>query len=295
MPKNAEGHLVPGRTTPMRTVPARIPRPEYVGKATPNEPDGTGDLYTAEELERLRRSCRIAADCLEMLEEHVAPGVTTDRLDELAHDFLVAHDAYPSTLGYRGFAKSSCTSLNEVICHGIPDDTVLEDGDILNIDVTAYFEGMHGDTNRMYLVGDVDEEGRRLVDVTREAMLRGIKAARPGREVNVIGRVIEKYAGRFGFESVRDYTGHGVGAAFHTGLIVPHYDAAPDYATVMEPGMVFTIEPMLVTGSQDWESWDDGWTIVTRDRSRCAQFEHTVFIGEDGPELLTLPSSGRQP
>jgi len=294
MPKNAEGHLVPGRTTPMRTVPARIPRPEYVGKATPNEPDGTGDLYTAEELERLRRSCRIAADCLEMLEEHVAPGVTTDRLDELAHDFLVAHDAYPSTLGYRGFAKSSCTSLNEVICHGIPDDTVLEDGDILNIDVTAYFEGMHGDTNRMYLVGDVDEEGRRLVDVTREAMLRGIKAARPGREVNVIGRVIEKYAGRFGFESVRDYTGHGVGRSFHSGLIIPHYDA-PQFTDVIEVGMVFTVEPMLVTGSQDWESWDDGWTIVTRDRSRCAQFEHTVFIGEDGPELLTLPSSGRQP
>ena len=294
MPKNADGLLIPGDVTPMRAVPACIPRPEYVGKARPNEPDGTGDLYSAEELVRLRRACRIAADCLEMLEEHVVPGVTTERLDELAHDFLVAHDAYPSTLGYRGYPKSCCTSLNEVICHGIPDDTVLDDGDLLNIDVTAYFEGMHGDTNRMYLVGDVDEEGRRLVDVTREAMLRGIKAARPGREVNVIGRVIEKYAGRFGYESVRDYTGHGVGRSFHSGLIIPHYDAA-QFTDVIEVGMVFTVEPMLVTGSQDWEMWDDDWTVVTRDRSRCAQFEHTVYIGEDGPELLTMPSSGRQP
>ena len=171
---------------------------------------------------------------------------------------------------------------------------MLEDGDIVNIDVTAYYQGMHGDTNRMYLVGDVDEEGRRLVDVTREAMLRGIKAARPGREVNVIGRVIEKYAGRFGVESVRDYTGHGVGESFHSGLIIPHYDA-PQFTDIIEVGMVFTVEPMLVTGSQDWAQWDDDWTIVTRDGSRCAQFEHTVLIGEDGPELLTLPSSGRQP
>ncbi|RRJ88801.1 type I methionyl aminopeptidase [Gulosibacter macacae] len=292
MPKDSTGLLIPGTVTPMRPVPAHIARPEYVGKVRPNEPDGTGDLYSAEELVRLRRACQIAADCLEMLEPHVVPGVTTERLDQLAHDYLVAHNAYPSTLGYRGFTKSSCTSLNEVICHGIPDDTVLESGDILNIDVTAYFEGMHGDTNRMYLVGDVAAESRQLVEVTHEATMRGIRAAKPGREVNVIGRVIEKYAGRFGYESVQDYTGHGVGRAFHSGLIIPHYDAK-QFTDVIEVGMVFTVEPMLVTGSQQWRLWDDGWTVVTRDGSRCAQFEHTIYVGEDGVEILTLPSSQR--
>ncbi|SJM49609.1 type I methionyl aminopeptidase [Gulosibacter sp. 10] len=291
MPKHLDtGLLVPGTVTPMRSVPQHIERPEYVGRTTPNEPDGTGDFYTPEELDRVRKASRIAAATLEHLEQFVRPGVTTEELDRHAHEFLVAHDAYPSTLGYRGFPKSSCTSLNEVICHGIPDDTALEEGDILNIDVTAYAFGMHGDTNRMYLVGEVDEESRLLVERTREAMMRGIKAARPGRQVSVIGRVIEKYAGRFGYQSVRDYTGHGVGRSFHSGLIIPHYDA-PHFTDVIEPGMIFTVEPMLVTGSQDWEQWDDGWTVVTRDGSRCAQFEHTVFITEQGPEILTLPPS----
>jgi methionyl aminopeptidase len=288
MPKNSEtGLLVSGIVTPERRVPASIPRPEYVGKQTPNEPDGTGDLYTEEEIGRVRAASRIAAAALEYLEPFVVPGTTHERLDELAHEFLIARGAYPSTLGYRGFAKSICTSLNECICHGIPDDTVLEDGDILNIDITAYFEGMHGDTNRMYLVGDVAEESRLLVERTYEATMRGIKAAKPGRQVNVIGRVIEKYASRFGYESVRDYTGHGVG---RSGLIIPHYDT-DRFTDVIEPGMIFTVEPMLVTGSQDWEQWDDDWTVVTRDGSRCAQFEHTIVIREDGPEILTLPPS----
>lgn len=292
MPKDSQGLLTPGVISPRRTVPQHIPRPEYVDRAEPNEPDGTGDFYSPEELERVRAASQLAADCLEYLEQFVVPGVTTDRLDELAHNYLIERDAYPSTLGYRGFMKSSCTSLNECICHGIPDDTVLESGDILNIDVTAYFNGMHGDTNRMYAVGEIDATSRQLIEVAHEAMMRGIRAAKPGRQVNVIGRVIEKYAGRFGFESVRDYTGHGVGRAFHSGLIIPHYDT-DRFDDVIEPGMVFTIEPMIVTGSQDWRSWDDGWTIVTRDGSRCAQFEHTVYIGEDGPEILTLPSSQR--
>lgn len=289
MPKNSTtGLLEPGYITPMRPVPAAIPRPEYVGKQHPNEPDGTGDLYTPEEVERVRRAARIAAAALAHLEPFAVPGVTTERLDELAHDFLVRHGAYPSTLGYRGFPKSCCTSLNEVICHGIPDDTVLEEGDILNVDITAYFEGMHGDTNRMYLIGNVDEASRLLVERTHEATMRGIRAAKPGREVNVIGRVIEKYARRFGYESVHDYTGHGVGRSFHSGLIIPHYDA-PQFTDIIEPGMIFTVEPMLVTGSQAWRQWDDDWTVVTRDGSRCAQYEHTILITEGGPEILTLP------
>ena len=182
-----------------------------------------------------------------------------------------------------------CTSVNEVICHGIPDSTVLVDGDIVNIDITAFIGGVHGDNNATFGVGDLDEDSALLVERTREALARAIKAVKPGREVNVIGRVIEKYADRFGYGTVRDYTGHGVGEAFHTGLIIPHYDAAPSYATVIEPGMVFTIEPMLTLGTYDWEVWDDGWTVVTADRRRTAQFEHTLVVTDTGAEILTLP------
>ncbi|TPX03486.1 type I methionyl aminopeptidase, partial [Schumannella luteola] len=225
----------------------------------------------------------------------IRPGITTDELDAVAHDFLVTHEAYPSTLGYRGFPKSSCTSVNEVICHGIPDDTVLQDGDIVNIDITAYHDGMHGDLNATFPVGDPDPAALDLVERTREALNRGIKTVAPGREINVIGRAIESYARRFGYGVVRDFTGHGVGSAFHTGLIVPHYDAAPRYDTVMEVGMVFTIEPMLTIGTVEhpggveWDEWDDDWTVVTRDRSLTAQFEHTLVVTETGAEILTLP------
>ena len=188
-----------------------------------------------------------------------------------------------------GFPKSLCTSINEVICHGIPDDRPLEDGDIVNVDITAYYDGVHGDTCAMFEVGNVDEESHLLIERTRNAMMRGIKAVRPGREINVIGRVIESYAHRFDYGVVRDFTGHGVGEAFHSGLIVPHYDAAPAHNEVMEEGMVFTIEPMLNLGGIEWEQWDDDWTVVTKDRGRSAQFEHTIVVTEDGAEILTLP------
>ncbi|SFK03365.1 type I methionyl aminopeptidase [Cellulomonas sp. KH9] len=280
--------LVPGQVSPRRAVPAHIPRPEYVDKPMPAPWRGP-DVLDAGTIERVRHAARIAAQALQEAGRHVVPGVTTDELDAIGHEFLVAHGAYPSTLGYRGFPKSLCTSVNEVICHGIPDSTVVEDGDIVNIDVTAYVDGVHGDTNATFLAGDVDEESRLLVERTREALQRGISAVRPGREINVIGRVIEKYAARFGYGVVRDFTGHGVGPAFHTGLVVPHYDAAPQHATVIEPGMVFTIEPMLDLGTADWEMWDDGWTVVTADRSRSAQFEHTLLVTDTGAEVLTLP------
>ena len=222
--------------------------------------------------------------------EAVRPGVTTDELDRIGHDFIVGAGAYPSCLGYMGYPKSLCTSINEVICHGIPDDRPLEDGDIVNVDITAFYEGVHGDTCAMFEVGNVDQESRLLSERTREAMMRGIRAVKPGREINVIGRVISVYAKRFDYGVVRDYTGHGVGEAFHSGLIIPHYDAAPLYDTVMEPGMVFTIEPMLTLGTVEWEQWDDDWTVVTADRSRTAQFEHTIVVTEDGADILTLPS-----
>jgi methionyl aminopeptidase len=280
--------LVPGRVGPLRPVPRSIARPEYVGHPTPTPYDGP-DVLDPDTIERVRVASQIAARALAEVGRHVAPGVTTDELDAIGHEYLVDHGAYPSTLGYRGFPKSLCTSLNEVICHGIPDTTVVQDGDIVNIDITAYIGGVHGDTNATFLAGDVDEESRLLVERTREALARGIKAVAPGRQVNVIGRVIERYATRFGYGVVRDYTGHGVGPAFHSGLVIPHYDAAPGYDTVLEPGMVFTIEPMLNLGTPDWQMWDDDWTVVTADGRRSAQFEHTLVVTETGAEVLTLP------
>ena len=279
--------LVPGVLSPQRSVPQHIPRPEYVGRKGPERYTGP-EVKDADTIERMRMAGRIAAQALLAVSEQIRPGVTTDELDRVGHDFLVAHDAYPSTLGYRGYPKSLCTSLNEVICHGIPDSTVLHDGDIINIDITAYVDGVHGDTDATYLVGDVDEESRLLVERTHEATLRAIKAVAPGRQLNVVGRVIESYAKRFGYGVVRDFTGHGIGTSFHSGLVVPHYDD-PSATTVLEPGMTFTIEPMLTLGTIDYDIWDDGWTVVTKDRRRTAQFEHTILVTPSGSEILTLP------
>ena len=282
------GTLAPGRVSPARHVPERIERPEYMFHSGPERVTAS-DIKDAATIRRIREAGRIAAGALEAVGAAVAPGVTTDELYLVGHYFLVAHGAYPSCLGYMGFPKSLCTSINEVICHGIPDDRPLREGDIVNVDITAYKDGVHGDTCAMFEVGAVDEESHLLVERTRNAMMRGIKAVGPGRQINVIGRVIEAYAKRFDYGVVRDYTGHGVGEAFHSGLVVPHYDAAPQYNTVMEPGMVFTIEPMLTLGGVEWEQWDDGWTVVTADRSRTAQFEHTIVVTEDGAQILTLP------
>jgi methionyl aminopeptidase len=277
--------LRPGRVSPIRKVPATIPRPEYVGKQRPRT--GEAEVKTPEIIERMRVAGRIAGQALEEVGKHVRPGITTDELDRIGHEFLLDHDAYPSCLGYRGFPKSLCTSINEVICHGIPDDTVLRDGDIINVDITAYVDGVHGDTDATYLVGDVDEESRLLVERTHEAMMRGIRAVKPGRALNVVGRVIEAYARRFGYGVVRDFTGHGIGTTFHSGLIVPHYDD-PHATTIIEPGMTFTIEPMLTLGGIDYDIWDDGWTVLTKDRKRTAQFEHTLLVTDHGHEILTL-------
>jgi methionyl aminopeptidase len=282
------GSVAPGVISPRRPVPAEIARPEYVDRPGPAAYTGP-EVKDAETIEKMRHAGRIAAQAMAAAAAAIAPGVTTDELDRVGHEFLLDHHAYPSTLGYKSFPKSLCTSVNEVICHGIPDDRELQDGDIVNIDITAFVGGVHGDTDATYLVGDVDEESRLLVERTHEAMMRGIKAVRPGREINVIGRVIESYARRFGYGVVRDFTGHGIGTAFHSGLIVPHYDAAPGYSTLIEEGMTFTIEPMLNLGSDAWDMWDDHWTVVTRDRRRSAQFEHTLLVTATGAEILTLP------
>jgi methionyl aminopeptidase len=278
--------LQPGRVSPLRDVPAGIPRPEYVGRKRPRT--GEPHVKSADVIERMRVAGRLAAQALQEVGRGVVPGVATDKLDQIGHEFLCDHGAYPSTLGYRGYPKSLCTSINEVICHGIPDDTVLREGDIVNVDITAFTGGVHGDTNATFTVGEVGEESRLLVERTREAMLRGIRAVAPGRRLNVIGRVIESYARRFGYGVVRDFTGHGIGTTFHSGLIVPHFDD-PSVPLIMETGMTFTIEPMLTLGTIDYDIWPDGWTAVTKDRKRTAQFEHTILVTDSGHEILTLP------
>ena len=279
--------IQPATISPPREVPAGIPRPNYVGRPAPDRYAGD-DVQPAEIIEKMRTAGRIAAQATHAAGAVIAPGVTTDDLDLVVHQFLIDHGAYPSTLGYRGFPKSCCTSVNEVICHGIPDARPLEDGDLVKIDVTAYINGVHGDTCATFLCGEVDEASRLLAERTHEALVRAINAVKPGRQVSVVGRVIESYAKRFGYGVVREYTGHGVHIAFHSGLVIPHYDE-PAYDTVIRPGMTFTIEPMITLGASDWYMWDDGWTVLTADGSWCAQFEHTLAVTENGAEVLTRP------
>lgn len=288
MPRSPEtGFLIPGKVSAPLTVPGHIKRPEYVGKMAPAKFTGS-HVRTPVEIEKIRAAGRLAAKAIELVGQSIKPGVTTNDLDLIAHEFLISQGAYPSTLGYRGYPKSICSSINEVICHGIPDDTVLLEGDIVNIDITAYLDGFHGDSNRTFAVGEVTEQLRLLIERTHEAMMRGINAALPGREVNIIGRAIESYAKRFGYGVVRDFTGHGIGEAFHSGLIIPHYDSAPLYSEIIEVGMVFTVEPMLTLGTHEWDLWADDWTVTTKDKSMTAQFEHTIVVTESGQEILTL-------
>ena len=281
------GLLRPGVQTARREVPSSIELPYYVHEPRWQQRSEV-EVKDTDTIAAMRIAGRVAALALAEVGRHVVPGVTTDELDRVGHEFLCDHGAYPSTLGYRGFPKSLCTSLNEVICHGIPDSTEAVEGDILNVDITAFIGGVHGDTNATFLVGDVDNESRLLVERTREALDRAIRAVVPGRSFNVIGRVIESYAKRFGYGVVRDFTGHGIGTLFHSGLIVPHYDL-PEYDLPMTVGMTFTIEPMLTLGTVDYNVWPDGWTIVTKDCTRSAQFEHTILVTDSGAEVLTLP------
>jgi methionyl aminopeptidase len=279
---------MPGVVSKPLAVPKGITRPEYVGKRAPAEWTG-GHVKTQEQVEKIRAAGKLAAQTIELAGNSIVPGMRTNDLDIIVHDYLIANNAYPSTLGYRGFPKSCCTSVNEIICHGIPDDLEIQDGDIVNIDVTAYLDGFHGDSNRTFKVGNVSEEVSLLVDRTQEALDRAIASVMPGRQINVIGRTIESYAKRFNYGVVRDFTGHGIGEAFHSGLVIPHYDAAPNYSNTMEVGMVFTIEPMLTLGTHEWDMWPDGWTVVTKDKSITAQFEHTLVVTESGAQILTLP------
>jgi methionyl aminopeptidase len=281
----------PGRVSPRRAVPDHIRRPPYADTGDPG-PVVAGSVRTGDELSRMRAAGAAAATVLERVGRAVAPGTTGDELDVIGHEETIRLGAYPSTLGYRGYPKSLCTSVNEVICHGIPDDRPLAEGDIVNVDVTVYLDGVHGDTSATFYVGEVDAESHRLVEATRLATRLGIEAVRPGRPVNDIGRAIEALARSEGLGVVRAFIGHGIGPQFHTGLQIPHH-FDPAATTEMVPGMTFTVEPMLTAGTWQHRLWDDGWTAVTADGKRSAQFEHTLVVTEDGAEILTVDAEGR--
>lgn len=285
--------LEPGNVSPVRPVPDSIERPDYVvGNAA--LPTSEYQIHSGEALERLRVACRTASEVLRTAGEAVAPGVTTDELDRVAHEAYISRGAYPSTLGYRGFPKSICTSVNEVVCHGIPDDRPLQEGDIVNIDVTAYIEGMHGDTSATFAVGSLNPQLESLVRLTRQATLEGIAAVAPGRPVRVIAEAIQPFAFAHGLGVVVDYGGHGIGNIFHAAPHVNHAIKANDRA-ILEPGMTFTVEPMITTGVPRHYVWDDHWTVVTEDLLPTAQFEHTVIVTDDGVEILTLGGDGKSP
>ncbi len=285
------GAVRAGVVSPRRAVPPHVPRPTYAVTGRPRASPRVADA--GERIARIRKACRAAAEVLAEGGRAVRPGITTDQIDAIVHDAYIARGGYPSTLNYHGYPKSLCTSVNEVILHGIPDSRPLEDGDIVNLDVTIYLDGMHGDCSATFLVGDVDEASRRLVRVTREALEMGISAVKPGRPISDIGKAIERHATAHGYGVVRAFCGHGIGEDFHMEPQVLHY-YEPRARTVMEEGMVFTIEPMLTAGRPDHVVWADGWTAVTADGRRAAQFEHTILVTRDGAEILTLAPAADQ-
>ncbi|MBU6497038.1 MAG: type I methionyl aminopeptidase [Rhodospirillales bacterium] len=258
--------------------------------------DGQADarritIHAPADFAPMRAAGRLAAETLDMIGPHIAPGVTTARLDQICHEFITARGAVPAPLNYRGYPKSICTSINHVVCHGIPGDRMLEAGDVLNIDVTVILDGWHGDSSRMYCAGAPSTRARNLLDVTYESLLRGIAAVRPGATLGDIGHAIQSYVEAQRFSVVRDFCGHGIGKRFHEAPNVLHF-GRPGEGPVLKPGMFFTIEPMVNAGRPEVKVLDDGWTAVTRDRSLSAQFEHMVGVTEDGVEIFTLSPAG---
>ena len=277
----------PGEISAVRSVPPQIARPDYVdNNGEPPARRFTSLVKSPEVIQKMRVAGAIAAAVLTEIGAAVRPGVTTEELDALVHEMHIARGVYPSTLGYHGYQKSMCTSVNEVICHGIPDSRALIEGDIVNLDITIFHDGVHGDCSDTILVGDVDEVSRQLVMVTKECLDLGVAAVRPGVPINAIGRAIETHAHKFGYGVVRAFVGHGIGEVFHMPPNVPHYFDR-NAKLILQPGMTFTIEPMITLGTHEHETWDDGWTVVTTDRRRTAQFEHTVLVTPAGVEVLT--------
>jgi methionyl aminopeptidase len=283
--KSMEGRIVQGEISPYRPVPAHIDRPSYADTGRPVRWDEPR-IKSADIIERMRHAGKMAAEVLALAGQMVAPGVTTDEIDMAVHQWCIDRDSYPSPLNYNGFRKSVCTSVNEVICHGIPDSRPLQDGDIINIDVTTFVGGVHGDTNATFFVGDVDPASRELVQVTEECMWFGIEAVKVGRPISDIGRAIENHAKKHKMGVVRSFVGHGIGEQFHTDIQVLHY-YDQRASVIMRPGMTFTIEPMITLGTWQHRMWDDNWTAVTTDGKRTAQYEHTLLVTDDGVDVLT--------
>jgi methionyl aminopeptidase len=291
--KGLEGRIEPGVISPMRAVPDHIVKPGYAATGEVTRWNESA-VKSPEIIERMRHAGAMAADILRLAGEFVRPGMTTDDIDVFVHDLTIERGAYPSPLNYHRYPKSVCTSLNEVICHGIPDSTVIEDGDIINLDVTCYVNGVHGDTNATFMIGDVSAEDLLLVKVTEECMWRGIEAVVPGRPLSDIGKAIEDHAKTHRLGVVRAFIGHGIGEQFHTDIQVLHY-YDPRNNTIMKPGMVFTIEPMITLGTWQFHMWDDDWTAVTADGKRTAQFEHMVLVTDTGVEVLTAGPNAVSP
>ena len=284
--------VLAGSVSPIRAVPDDIVRPPYI--ATGGWPEGpaAAQIISGDALTRLRTACRVGAEVLIETGAAVRPGVTTEELDAIAHNAYLSRGAYPSTLGYKGFTKSVCTSVNEIVCHGIPDSRVLLEGDIVNIDVTAYIDGMHGDTSATFAVGEITPAMEALVRTTCESTYRGIAAVKPGREQRCIGQAIEAHASAHGFGVVRDYGGHGIGSVFHAAPHINHWPSRDD-TNVFVPGMTFTVEPMITAGTHRHTAWTDRWTEATDDGLATAQFEHTIIVTDDGVEILTLDADGQ--
>ncbi len=266
---------------------------DYMTLADTDTPvrDGSIKLHGPAGFAGMRRAGQLAAQVLDVVVPHVVPGVTTGEIDDLVRRTIRDAGAVPATLGYRGYTHSCCISINHVVCHGIPSDRTFKDGDIVNIDVTPILDGWHGDSSRMYLVGDVPLKARRLVEVTHECLMLGIEAARPGNHLGDVGHAIQRHAERHRYGVVRDFCGHGLGRLFHDAPEVVHA-GKPGTGPELKPGMFFTIEPMINIGKPDVKLLDDGWTAVTRDRSLSAQFEHSIGITEDGCEIFTLSPGG---
>jgi methionyl aminopeptidase len=248
-------------------------------------------IHKPEDFGAMRRAGKLAAEALDMITAHVRPGISTGEIDKLCHDYMVERGAIPATLGYRGYTKSSCTSVNHVVCHGIPGDRVLVDGDIINIDVTVILDGWHGDSSRMYVAGEASTKAKLLMDVTYEAMMKGIAAIRPGATLGDIGHAIQVHVEKHRFSVVRDFCGHGIGRHFHEPPNILHF-GRPGEGPKLKPGMFFTVEPMVNAGRPEVKILDDGWTAVTRDRSLSAQFEHMVAVTDNGVEIFTLSPKG---
>jgi methionyl aminopeptidase len=281
-----KGKIVKGYVSPMRAVPDHIIRPSYAETGKPQGARARTCVKTAEEIERMRRAGRVARTVLDTVLGAVKPGITTDSLDIIAHEKAIELGAYPSPLNYHNFPKSLCTSVNEVVCHGIPDDRVLLPGDIINCDVTIFIDGMHGDCSETVFVGKPDPQSIKLVETTYDCLMKGIEAVRPGETLNEIGKAISQIAQKRGFSIVRDFAGHGIGNQFHQDPQIVHYPDIRQRQRV-EVGMTFTIEPMINVGTHRCLIWPDDWTAVTTDGGRSAQFEHTILVQPTGNELLT--------